>query len=91
LQAILNLIHETKKNITLSDGDEDHLDHLAQSCCKILSQLETIISKSQSVSKQRFSRTVNHAVAAFADTSELQQKLVLQLSLLTSFQLGMAK
>jgi hypothetical protein len=91
LQAILNLLHETKKNITLSDGDEDHLNHLAQGCCKILSQLETIIDNSQSVGKQRFSRTMNHAVAAFADTSELQQKLVLQLSLLTSFQIALAK
>jgi hypothetical protein len=91
LQAILKLLHETEKNMTLSDGDEEQLNNLAQGCCKILSELETIINQSQSVTKQRFSRTVNYTVVAFADNSELQQKLVLQLSLLTNFQMGLAK
>lgn len=93
LQAILKLLHETKEDKAriLSDEDKGELERLWKGCLEILEQLQTLIDKFNNVGRQRFARIVNFISAAFADTAELQRQLELQLSLLTSFQIGLVK
>lgn len=75
----------------MSDEDKGQLERLGEGCLEILNELKTLIDKFNSVGKQRFTRIVNFTSTAFADTAELQRRLELQLSLLTSFQIGLVK